>query len=375
MTGSLARCARRAFFTLTAAAALGASALSVPAAATGSAGKTADTAVTVAKAKKTVPDLRKYWTPERMKVAKPVPMPRVPKPSSAAQVPTSPHLREVPSTVSADAEPPKKAAESRLGALSSTATEISVSQKWPGPLISWPMNATGKLFFDDLSGEPHECTASVIVSNTKSALWTAGHCIHEGTGGQAGFYQNVAFAPAWNGDAPDPAPWGMWDASNLIVPDAWANDETDKSLIADFGAVVLSPLPEYGNIQNAIGGYGYSFGSGSDYQDILDFGYPGDGYNRPDSDFNDAKNLFFCEGNVEDASNFNPLDNRMKMDCDMGHGASGGPMLEGFPINPQIVGANSHFEANDAGQRISDALFSSEHGVLAVNVINKVNGM
>ncbi|GGJ24214.1 trypsin-like serine peptidase [Streptomyces brasiliensis] len=215
----------------------------------------------------------------------------------------------------------------------------------------------------------------MIVSNNKNTIWTAGHCLHEGQNGQSGFYANVTFAPAWDGDAPSPAPWGIWEASNLVVPTTWANGDADKFFDADFGAAILTPLPEYGNIQDAIGAYGYRFYSGSDYNDIVDFGYPADGYNRPDSDFNGGKELMFCQGNVEDAFKFNPLDDRMKMDCDMGHGASGGPMLTGFPQNIKIVGANSHGESDEADVLTSDNLYSSEHGSRAVFVIDTVNGL
>ncbi|MBL3670748.1 hypothetical protein JL475_33255 [Streptomyces sp. M2CJ-2] len=259
--------------------------------------------------------------------------------------------------------------------VSSEAAELSVSQKWPGSNISWPLNAVGKLFFDKPDGTSGQCSAAIIVSNTRSALWTAAHCIHDGKSGQAGFHTNVAFAPAYDGDARSPFPWGLWEANNLVVPTAFANGDDDQYFNADFGSVILNPLEGYGNIQDALGGYGWRFGAGSDYPNIYDFGYPGNGFNRPDSDFNNANDLMYCQGNVEDAFDWNPLDNRMKMDCDMGEGASGGPMLTGFPQNIKIVGANSHHEGNDADERTSDDLYSSEHGSRAISVINTVNSL
>ncbi|MGW1711015.1 trypsin-like serine peptidase [Streptomyces sp. NPDC002206] len=252
---------------------------------------------------------------------------------------------------------------------------MPVSRKWTGPTISYPLNVVGKLFFTKKDGTSAECTASVIVSNTKSALWTAAHCLHDGMSGQDGVYTNIAFAPAYNGSAESPAPWGIWDANNLIVPTAFANGDSDRYFNADFGAVIVDSLEGYETTQDALGGFGYRFGFGSDYNQVYDFGDPGHGYNRPDSDFNEAANSFYCYGNAEDAFNWNPLDNRIKVDCDMGEGSSGGPLLDGFPQNIKIVGANSHYEVNDADERISDDLYSSEHGSRATSVINTVNGL
>ncbi|MFJ9591000.1 trypsin-like serine peptidase [Streptomyces acidicola] len=208
----------------------------------------------------------------------------------------------------------------------------------------------------------------MIVSNTKSALWTAAHCLHDGQSGQSGFYTNVTFVPAYrNGQAP----WGTWEAQNLIVPTSFADGDIDKMIDADMGSVILKPLAPYGNIQDAMGGYGYSFSFNTDYDDVYTLGYPTEGYNRPASDFNNGEYMMYCQGNTEDAFPFNFLDNRLKMDCDMGQGSSGGPFLTGISQDIKIVGANSH-TAGDP--RSSDDLFSSEHANHAIAVINAVNG-
>ncbi|MEV6424759.1 hypothetical protein [Streptomyces sp. NPDC051662] len=101
-------------------------------------------------------------------------------------------------------------------------------------------------------------------------------------------------------------------------------------------------------------------------------GFPAEGYNRTDLD---GEYMYFCYGNAEDNANFNPLDNRIEMDCDMGRGASGGPLVIASEASGiQIVGANSHYLGDTTtGERANDDLLSSEHGVRAVNVINAVN--
>lgn len=83
----------------------------------------------------------------------------------------------------------------------------------------------------------------------------------------------------------------------------------------------------------------------------------------------------YCSGSTVDAANWNPLDNRLRMNCDMGGGASGGPMAIGVGTsNVQIIGANSHHNVDSAGNWADNHLFSSEHSDHAAAVIDLVNG-
>ncbi|MEV6592348.1 hypothetical protein [Streptomyces acidicola] len=43
------------------------------------------------------------------------------------------------------------------------------------------------------------------------------------------------------------------------MPTSFADGDIDKKLDADMGSVILKPPATYGNIQDAVGGYGYSF--------------------------------------------------------------------------------------------------------------------
>lgn len=49
---------------------------------------------------------------------------------------------------------------------------------------------------------------------------------------------------------------------------------------------------------------------------------------------------------------------------------AGGPMAT---TEGQIVGANSHAEVDDNGERINDNLYCSDHGSQAIAVINRIN--
>ncbi|MFE3140734.1 trypsin-like serine peptidase [Streptomyces scopuliridis] len=367
-----ARRIRRFCLVLAATAAFGFAGVTAPAAAHGEQDATASpAAAAVATAKKTAKDLDAYWTPQRMKAAEEIPAPAALSGTRSGERTAARQLSATGISASADAVVPKGATPRPLGSVGTQAADISVSQRWPGPTTSWPLNVVGKLFATLPDGRDGQCSASVIVSNTGSALWTAAHCVHEGKNNENGFFSNVTFAPAYHGGQ---TPWGKWEADKLIVPTSWADGDFDRQLDADMGSVVLKPLAPYGKIQDAMGAYGYQFSFNTDYSDVLTFGYPSEGYQRPDSDFYDAEYLMYCYGNTEDAFPGFPLDNRLKMDCDMGRGSSGGPFLTGNLEDIKIVGANSH--TNGAGtDRQNDDLFSSEHANHAIGVINAVNAL
>jgi len=340
-----------------------------PSAAAASGDKPAAPAVDVHTVKESAAQIKAHWTPERMKEALAHPEPllrsearRDDSRKSPATAGADRHM-----TASADAVLPKSNSLAAASPSAAAASEISVSQEVPYS-TSFPNVIVGRLFFDKPNGDPFTCTASVIVSNNKRTLWTAGHCVHLGDGsGDAGWSKNVEFVPGYK-DGQEP--WGRWYADKLFAPNDWTANHDSRN--ADLAAIVLKSDAMYGNLQDNVGGLGYVFGSVTDYSDVFSYGYPGDGYHRTDLT---GKRMMFCYGNTEDADPWWPTDDRLKMDCDMGHGASGGPMFKGaLSSNPQIVGANSHFEADaTTGERLNDDLFSSLHDDQAVAVIDKAN--
>ncbi|MFE2729149.1 hypothetical protein [Kitasatospora sp. NPDC059327] len=126
-------------------------------------------------------------------------------------------------------------------------------------------------------------------------------------------------------------------------------------------------------VQDWLGAYGYRFNGAADIDGVTSLGYPANGYNRPDSDFHDAAKAMYCHGNAVDAGNWNPFDDRLRLSCDMGHGASGGPIIVGFGGNNQIVGANSHRMVDSNNNWTDNYLYSSNHGGNATGLINWLN--
>lgn len=308
-------------------------------------------------------EIREHWTPERMKRALASPM-DAPK-AKPGKGPVDSPAKRMKLSASAKGVMPK-ATTTQLNA--ATATTVPVAQEVPytnNPAY----NTVGKLFFDLPDGTPKVCSASSILSNNKNTIWTAGHCVHLGNGsGDAGWMRNIEYVPGYrNGEEP----LGRWTAKHMYAPTTWTVDGDTKE--SDMAAIVLNPTLVYGTLENAVGGaLGYQFTeNGTDFTDVHTVGYPVEGNNRTDLD---GERMMYCRGNTTDNSYFNPFDDRIAISCDMEGGASGGPYIdnltEGAPI---IIGAVSHHEEDQAGNRINDKLLSSEHGANAAAVINAAN--
>ncbi|QLH26600.1 serine protease [Streptomyces sp. Rer75] len=314
-------------------------------------------------------ETRAFWTPERLRKAL----------DSAEDMPHGPSAtelkkkaleaaRDMGMTASADSAPPAAEGKAAHGTkLAAGSVSERVKQ-----VDSWPTVAVGRVVAKLPNGKLSACSGASISSKTKNTVWTAGHCVHPGDGsGVRGFYKKIAFVPA----AQDKEqPYGTWAYDTVYAPQDWTRGDEGDYDAGDMAAFVVAPDPVQGNLADAVGHFGYNFGSGPDHSDAYDWGYPAHGYDRPDSDFNEGKYMMYCTGDTEDAENNWPWDDRVKMDCDMGKGASGGPLVTGAPDgNIQIIGANSHYEADDDDNRVSDDLFSSEHGDNAVQLIEDVD--
>ncbi|THA38734.1 hypothetical protein [Streptomyces sp. A1547] len=351
---------------------------------TASAGETpaapAVPAVTVGKQATDPQKVRDFWTPERVKKAlanekgdqSVVARDAKAAADKAASEATDTAGRARGAGLTAEApqvRPAKKTGTASTMAAAADVPEMPVARKVPFPQNS-PATVVGKIVFIDDAGKEHGCTGASIAADGNNTVWTAGHCVHPGDGrGSDGFYDLVLFIPGYKEDPTSPgdyqAPWGEWAARSFVAPQAWTRDKDYEE--GDLAAFTVSAPTGYTNLTDTVGALGYKFGYGSDWSDIIDSGFPGEGFNRTDMD---GYTQFYCTGDVVDAVDWYPWDNRLEMDCDMGAGASGGPMAtpEG-----RIVGANSHVETDDNDVRINDNLYSSDHGDQAVAVINAIN--
>ncbi|MFI2506700.1 trypsin-like serine peptidase [Streptomyces sp. NPDC018972] len=333
--------------------------------------------VTIGKQTTDPQKVRDFWTPERVARAlanekkDQAGIARDAAVAEAAAGATEDKTRGAAPRLTAEAPRVLPAKEAGVSATAAAADvpEMPVAEKVPYPQTP-PATVVGKILYIDDAGEEHGCSGASIAADGDNTVWTAGHCVHPGDGrGSDGFYDLVLFIPGYKESLDTPgeydAPWGEWVAQSFVAPEAWTQDQDYDE--GDLAAFTVEAPAGYTNLTATVGALGYKFGYGSDWSDIIDSGFPGEGYNRTDMD---GYTQFYCTGDVVDAMDWNPFDNRLEMNCDMGAGASGGPMAT---TEGEIVGANSHVEIDDQDQRINDHLYSSDHGDQAVAVINAIN--
>ncbi len=88
----------------------------------------------------------------------------------------------------------------------------------PHPVRYYPYRAVGKVYYRNVGGNAGWCTGALI---ERSMIVTAGHCVHEGGSGNAGWYSSVVFVPAADGAL---EPYGRCNGNYLITTDQWFDD-------------------------------------------------------------------------------------------------------------------------------------------------------
>ncbi|MFV2028176.1 hypothetical protein O7543_17205 [Solwaraspora sp. WMMA2080] len=316
---------------------------------------------------KTPQQLRTFWTPERLRqaAANPAPTPEPQAKSKGGKKGTSAGA-ETSLTAWATPEPPVHFKNTRPP-IEALAT-VSVSQRVSN-VSSWPTSAVGRLFYSNQAETQwFTCSGTSISTNNQNSVWTAAHCLHAGSGGSAGWYRNFIFIPAYSFSS---NPYGWFTGVSVLAHNDWTNGGDTTS--SDMGILTVSPPSGSPNLTNRVGAWGYRFIGETGFTNARSYGYPALGYNRPDSDFADGEYMMYCEGDTTDAANLNPFDNRIQMNCDMGGGASGGPMAINVSSSPTIVGTNSHRYADSLGNYADIRLFSSNHSLIASALINHIN--
>ncbi len=293
-----------------------------------------------------------FWTDERIRSAKPVPLP----------VRSSPRDGQRASVLSAQSGE-GSAPDGGSGDTGSSLAAVEQAQRW-NRQGSNPARTFGRILFSTANGGTGACSGSIITAGNSNTVWTAGHCIHPGGTGAGNYYQNFIFIPDNDNGA---EPWGRWYYKWANTTVGWQDDQ-DYDL--DIAAIAFWPSGQRGNLQTTLGSQGYRFGFGEDFANVHEFGYPADGYNR--TDFT-GLNLWYCQGEVEGESIFNDT---MEAQCDMGRGASGGPWVEDLQTSRgwgYIIGSSSHRDGDENGNFINNSLYAAESGDGAINVYNDVS--
>jgi V8-like Glu-specific endopeptidase len=302
-----------------------------------------------------------YWTPERFKAARPLPLPQasstVTEPQDQPRVDGQPDgqvesgdgrapiLRSLPPAkrlFTPGAATPDDAGQDRnggvvapgaVGTFGAHYTSSRVFPQFTGSAAqfsadrAYPYITAGKLFFS-IGGVPYLCSASVIQHRIVA---TAGHCVHSGTA--SGFYSNWVFVPAFRDGA---APLLSWNWRAAIVTGAWASGGGTVPNAADYAMI------EFGD--QAVGGATRALGDVTGWlgwqtlslsaNHTSKLGYP--------------CNLDRCQKMqiVTSGAFRNVAPNNVEYGSDAEGGSSGGPWIQNFQLLQTGGGTGSNTGSN-----------------------------
>lgn len=181
------------------------------------------------------------------------------------------------------------------------------------------VKTTGKVFFT-LGGTNYQCSGSSVVAGSESLVQTAGHCLNEGPGA---FATNFVFIPQYRDGA---APFGQFAATELFTTEQW---RTEGDLDYDVGYAKVGTAGG-STLADAVGaqGIGFNLERGAE---MYSFGYPA-------AAPYDGSKLAWCFGDVA----ADPLGSSDQgLTCDMTGGSSGGPWFIDYDPQSGVGTLNS----------------------------------
>lgn len=240
-------------------------------------------------------ELKKFWTPERMKEALPTPHEPTPDRKDVR--------REVDETPAekAPSEPPKppERKASAQEALSFSAVPVANAQVYP-------FSTVGKMFYTQ-GGTPYVASAAVIYNNT---ILTAAHALFNY--GLQQWAQKILFAPAYlNGVAP----FGTWGVPLCYTLPGYNTTGNDSY---DVGMATTAPA----GIANTTGYLGMIVNQGWNGLVWQALGYPA----VPTPPYN-GQQMWSCTGPTTGLDPDGTI--AVGMQSNFSEGASGGPWLLG----------------------------------------------
>ena len=247
----------------------------------------------------------RYWTPERMRSARPLDL--VLDASGEARLRVGP--------------PPAPGASASF--LNVTTPEVP------------PFSVNGRIFVKQgkLAGF---CSGTAINTPTRQLVLTAGHCVNSGPDpekrGRSVWSQFLEFVPAYTGGT---APFGAFVAkrSKIYAPQQWVKQGNPDF---DMGAFLTHPNAEGVNLADAVGGGATIVLDQTRKQQFQTFGYPGE-----------VKRMQGCQSPYvgDDALTYPfPGPPTLGIRCHWAPGASGGGWLIGDGTQINGVSAYLHLD-------------------------------
>ncbi|MFE1438017.1 trypsin-like serine peptidase [Streptomyces sp. NPDC058739] len=232
---------------------------------------------------------RDFWTPQRMRAAKPLDLLSVGRHAGSGTAP-----REgTPRTVAP------------------TARDLGV-QAFPNGGGAWTgggrvVTTAGRVFFS-YQGRTASCSGNAVTSANKSTVVTAGHCVKL----EGAWHTNWVFVPGYHDGQ---SPYGRWTATRTLSTPQWTASE---DINYDIGAAVVAPL-DGRSLTDVVGGQGMAFDTGYS-QRMYAFGFPA-------AAPYDGEKFIYCSGTT---SRDFLLSRDHGMTCNMTGGSSGGPWFSQF---------------------------------------------
>lgn len=281
-----------------------------------------------------------YWTADRMKAAKP-----------DTQMPAMKAAAAAKPAIAAPATKPQGPARKVAGAAPVAAPvanqpDVSPMAYPPNYPVGHPVARTvGKVFFTSF-GVNYVCSGSIVNSEGKSVVWTAGHCVSDG----AAWNYNWTFVPNYYSGV---APYGYWYSYSLTTTVGWFYNNADYA--NDVGASIM-----YNNggwrIADYLGAQGIAWNYAVSGYYVYAFGYP------------QASPFDGCCLYAEQGYTYDGGGGTIYMVNYMTGGSSGGPWLNWFDGNWGYVNGHNDFKYTAYPQY----MYSPYYGNQVLNVYNAV---
>jgi V8-like Glu-specific endopeptidase len=284
------------------------------------------------------------WTPARMEAAEPYPIPS--NEFSNLTTVNPPQPSRDPTYIPSEAPEkfsPASQGEEIPGIFSA---ESLLGYNYPAPYTRFenfdnytvfPYSTTGVLFFTQ-NGKDFRCSAASIGNN---ALWTAGHCVHDGNTGEIGWSENVVFVPAYkNGNMP----FGFWTYTDVATSSAWFENEDYRY---DFGGVLLEENASGKTVNEVVGSLGFAFNLHTN-QHWFNLGFP------VVTPF-DGKTMQICAASFARNDPSFTFPSPIAIGCDMTGGSSGGPWIidfSGVDGNTNYINGNNSYRYTGFGEEM-----------------------